>query len=209
MTKNKKGKALILIVDDDVSIRLLMRTSLQQAGYEVAEAGNGRQALELFEDLRPDALMLDVMMPELDGLATCIALRKLPGAKHTPVLMMTGLDDIESLHRAFEAGATDCITKPLNWVLLAYRLRYLLRANQAFRELDQSQMQLAEAQQLAKLGNWELNPDTEMLSGSAEFFRISGHEATEPAMALAQFMDRVSLPEPEGLAERFGRCHTE
>ena len=67
MTKNKKGKALILIVDDDASVRLLMRASLQQAGYEVAEAGNGRQALELFEDLRPDALMLDVMMPELDG----------------------------------------------------------------------------------------------------------------------------------------------
>ena len=199
MTKNKKGKALILIVDDDAPMRLLMRASLQQAGYEVAEAGNGRQALELFEDLRPDALMLDVMMPELDGLATCIALRKLPGAKHTPVLMMTGLDDIESLHRAFEAGATDCITKPLNWVLLAYRLRYLLRANQAFRELDQSQMQLAEAQQLAKLGNWELNPDTEMLSGSAEFFRISGHETTEPAMALAQFMNKVSLPDRKAL----------
>ncbi len=186
-----QNKALILIVDDDHTMRMLMRASLQQAGYEVVEAENGRRAIEQFGDLQPDAILLDVMMPELDGFETCEALRKLPGGAHTPVLMVTGLEDLESIHRAFEVGATDFITKPIHWVMLGYRVRYMLRASQVFLDLHQSQTQLAEAQQLAKLGNWVLYPEAEILSGSPEFFRISGLKDSVSGATLERFTDSV------------------
>ncbi len=194
---HRREKALILIVDGDVIMRDTMTVSLEQAGYLVAEAKNGRQALEQFEDLRPDAVLLDVMMPELDGYATCAALRQLPGGEHTPVLMVTNLDDIQSIHQAFDVGATDFITKPINWAMLGYRLRYLLRTSQAFLDLHRSQSQLAEAQQLAKLGNWELDLETETLIGSPEFFRISGLVPTADPISLEKFIQSIDPADRE------------
>ena len=137
MTATNEHHALILVVDDDVSLRMLMCAALQEIGYQVAEAENGRQALDLLESLRPDAILLDVMMPGLDGFETCKELRLQPGGEHTPVLMITGLEDVDSIHRAFEAGATDFISKPINWTMLGYRVRYMLRASKMTAELKQ------------------------------------------------------------------------
>ncbi len=170
---NKKD-SLILVVDDDMSMRMLMRAALEQAGFEVAEADNGLAALEVFERLQPAAVLMDVMMPEMDGFEGCRAIRKLPGGEHVPVLMVTGLDDIESIHQAFEAGATDFVTKPINWVMLGYRVRYMLRASEAFHDLHRSQDQLAMAQSLARLGNWVLDLDTRKIEYSQECRRLLG-----------------------------------
>ncbi len=71
--------------------------------------------------------MLDIVMPGMDGFAVCAAIRQSPAGEHTPIVMMTGLDDSDSINRAFEAGATTFITKPLNLVILTHRLRYILR----------------------------------------------------------------------------------
>lgn len=133
---------LIQVVDDDLAMRMLMRAALVKAGFEVAEAKNGMEAIAIFEQLRPDAMLLDVMMPEMDGYETCSAIRRLPGGDHTPVLMVTGLDDIESIHKAFEVKATDFITKPINWAILIYRVRYMLRANEAFQQVKKNQDQI-------------------------------------------------------------------
>ncbi len=187
-----QSNPLILIVDDDVSMRILMRASLEQAGYRVAEAENGRLAIEQFSKQKPDAILLDVMMPELDGFETCRVLRQLPDGEHTPVLMVTGLEDIQSIHKAFDAGASDFVTKPINWVLLGYRVRYLLRTNQAFLGLHSSQQQLAEAQQLAKLGTWELALESERLTGSVEFFRLCGLNPAADEVSLEQFLETVN-----------------
>src|SRR3989442_4967143 len=78
-------------------------------------------------------------MPKLDGFTTCAPLRTLPGGAHTPVLMVTGLDDLESINQAYEAGATDFITKPFNWTILGHRVRYLLRASRAVEALRKSE----------------------------------------------------------------------
>ncbi len=130
---------LILVVDDGMTIRLLVREALEQAGFLVEEAEDGRQALTMFQHLTPDLVLLDVMMPELDGFQTCTALRQLPTGEHIPIVMLTGLEDEGSIHRAYEVGATDFITKPINWVLLGHRVRYLLRASRAFDELRQNE----------------------------------------------------------------------
>lgn len=154
---------LILIVDDDFSIRLLMRTSLEKEGFRVAEAEDGLVAVSQFERLQPDAILLDVLMPKLDGFDTCRAIRKLANGIHTPILMVTGLEDLASIHHAFDSGATDFITKPINWPVLNYRVKYMLRASTAFFDVINQRKQiedLAFYDQLTGLANRTMFKDT-------------------------------------------------
>ena len=133
----------ILVIDDDPMIRLVVTMALQAVGLTTSEASSGEEGLRLFNEKGADAVLLDVMMPEgLDGFATCAEFRMLPGGQHIPVLMMTGLDDMASINHAFEAGATDFITKPVNIPLLGHRVRYMLRASHTTKSLVQSEQRL-------------------------------------------------------------------
>lgn len=140
---------LILVVDDGLTIRLLVRQALEQAGFAVEEAENGQHALEIFPCIRPDLVLLDVVMPVMDGFQTCEALRQTPQGEHLPIVMLTGLEDESSIDRAYEVGATDFITKPINWVLLGHRVRYLLRASRAIAEVRQSEDALRQEVQIS------------------------------------------------------------
>lgn len=164
MTGNITSHApLIQVVDDDLATRLLMRASLEKAGFQVAEAENGLVAVSDFEQLQPDAILLDVMMPKLDGFDTCRAIRKLTGGENTPILMVTGLEDLDAIHRSFDSGATDFITKPINWAVLNYRVKYMLRASEAFYDVINKQKQiqdLAFFDQLTGLANRTMFMDT-------------------------------------------------
>lgn len=138
MNEIAREKSVILVADDDESTRLVLRGFLENDGYTVFEATDGAQALSNFERLRPDLVILDAMMPVMDGFTTCARIRNLPGGGQAPVLMLTGLKDHKSLDLAFDAGATDFITKPILWKELGRRVRYLLRARQAELLLGQS-----------------------------------------------------------------------
>ncbi len=140
MSKDEQpDRPLALIVDDDVVLRPLLGEVLQQAGFTVEEAAEGEQALATFVRAQPDIILLDVMLPEMDGFTLCATIRALPGGEHTPVLMVTGLGDTESIRRAYEVGATDFIAKPLNWEILSHRVRYMLRASRAMEDLRQKE----------------------------------------------------------------------
>jgi len=130
---------LVLVVDDDSTMRFLARESLEQAGFAVVEAENGIQALSIFTTMRPQIIILDLLMPEMDGFDVCIALRQFKNGDTIPVLVMTSLDDIESINRAYEVGATDFITKPINWTVLSNRVRYMVRATHVADELRRSE----------------------------------------------------------------------
>ncbi len=117
----------ILLADDDVTIRFLMQAALEQAGFEVILASNGEEAIQLFNTSSPDMVMLDVEMPQMNGYQVCTYLRKQIG-NELPIIMVTGMDDVQSIDHAFEVGATDFIAKPINWNLINYRLLYLRRA---------------------------------------------------------------------------------
>lgn len=117
----------ILLADDDVTVRLLMQAALEKAGFEVTLACNGTEAIRLFETTSVDMIMLDVEMPDMDGYTVCSHVRRNIG-KELPIIMVTGMDDVQSINRAFEVGATDFIAKPINWNLLSYRILYLKRA---------------------------------------------------------------------------------
>jgi predicted signal transduction protein with EAL and GGDEF domain len=120
---------LVLVVDDDEAQRMIIRAALEKVEFTVVEAENGSVALEKFEEMRPDLVLLDIKMPVLDGYDTCKALRELPHGTHTPVVVVTSLDDMESVKRAYDVGATDFISKPINYLVVTHRLRYVLRAN--------------------------------------------------------------------------------
>jgi PAS domain S-box-containing protein len=120
-----------LIVDDDKTTRLLASAALQGAGFLVEDAECGTGAIAAFERFRPDIVLLDVLMEDMDGFAVCAALRGMVGGGGTPIMMMTVLDDVESINRAYEVGATDFVTKPFNCVILGHRARYMLRTIRA------------------------------------------------------------------------------
>ena len=124
----------ILVVDDDATARLLMRAALRKAGYEVSLASGGKEALSQFQADTFDMVMLDVDMPDMNGYEVCAALRQ-QSAALLPVLMVTGMDDVASVESAFNAGATDFISKPINWGLIGHRVKYLLKSRDALKEL--------------------------------------------------------------------------
>ena len=129
--------ATVLIVDDDAVARLMAREALEQSGITVIEAENGIEAVQRCSDDHPDIVLLDVQMPELDGFEACARMRNTPAGRDVPILMMTGLDDIDSINRAYEVGATDFVTKPINYLILAYRVRYMLRAKRVEQQVHQ------------------------------------------------------------------------
>jgi diguanylate cyclase (GGDEF)-like protein len=151
---------VILVVDDDFSARLQTRFSLENEGLTIAEAAGGAEAIAIFRQQPVDLVLLDVIMPEMDGFATCRALRELPGGRHVPVVMVTGLEDADTITAAFDAGATDFISKPINLLVLGYRVRYWLRSGAILNELHSSQQRLVKAQQIARLGHWDLDLDS-------------------------------------------------
>ncbi|HEY9748294.1 MAG TPA: response regulator, partial [Allocoleopsis sp.] len=128
---------LILVVDDNKAARSLLRETMEEEGYRVAEARDGEQCLTIYTRLRPDIVLLDAVMPVLDGFTCCRQLKALPGGDRIPVLMITGLDDEASVDQAFAAGATDYVTKPIHWAVLRQRVRRLIQASQAMAELHQ------------------------------------------------------------------------
>ena len=141
-----------LVIDDDSVVRLLSREVLEQSGWVVDEAENGRLGLEAFVRQCPDLVLLDILMPEMEGFAVCTELRQLPEGLHVPVLIMTGLEDYQSITQAYDVGATDFIVKPINVLLLGHRVRYMLRASQAMRDLRDSQSKLVQARDAALEG---------------------------------------------------------
>lgn len=169
----------VLLVDDDEVNLLLTTIALRDRGFAITEASSGEQALHMMADWLPDVVVLDAVMPGLDGFATCHELRQMPGYESVPVLMLTGLDDDASITRAYEAGATDFFVKCTQWSLLSGRLRYLLRASRTRHELERSKGKLARAQDLARMGSFDWRKGLGDIVVSVEGLRVFGLGATD------------------------------
>lgn len=163
---------VILVVDDEEINRIFVREALEQVGFHVCEASNGVHALEQFSRQRPDLIIMDVMMPEMDGFSTCAQLRESSKGNRVPILIMTALEDDVSISQAYDYGATDFITKPIHARLLAHRVQYMLRGSITLNALLRSEARLGLAQRIAKVGNWEWNPTTGQFRVSPELCRL-------------------------------------
>ncbi len=149
----------ILLVDDDLVVRAKVSESLEQDGFEVILAKNGDDGIAAYQAHRPDLILVDAVMPILDGFEFCEQLKNL-GERLTPILMITSLDDNDSVDRAFASGATDYITKPINLSILRQRVRNLVNQSHLIKhqlsELQQANQNLkllANIDSLTKLSN--------------------------------------------------------
>ncbi|MDQ2823003.1 MAG: EAL domain-containing protein [Pseudomonadota bacterium] len=156
---NPSARGVVLVADDDPVMRMLMVEMLRQVGLDAIEAADGAEALAQARVLVPDLVMLDVDMPNMDGFAACRAIRELDNGATVPIIMVTGGDDIEAVTSAYDAGATDFVSKPINWPILGHRVLYVLRASDAIVRL-----RIADAHNRAVLA---AIPDT--------FFRMDKH----------------------------------
>jgi diguanylate cyclase (GGDEF)-like protein len=198
----------VLVVDDDPLVQLLVHEALARTGMRIEEAGEGRQAIESVRRAPPDLVILDIELPDLDGLETCRAMRELPGGRELPVMILTAHSDSETIDRAFEVGATDFINKPIDLQLLQHRVRFLMRAHSAFSDLTRtlsdlrsSEKRLANAQRLARVGSWEWVPDTEEMLWSEEVYRIFKIPQRAGSSTYEAFLDVVH-PEDRPVLEK-------
>ena len=118
---------LVLIADDDPDLRDILRSILEPEGFRVIEAGDGQKALELIKTAHPDLLILDFVMPRLDGPQVCAALRKDLLLRHVPIIMLTGRGEVQDKVHGIEAGADDYLVKPFEPQELLARVRMILR----------------------------------------------------------------------------------
>ena len=152
-----------LLADDDAGIQLTLRALLEKKGYEVTTVGNGVEAVDAISNNEFNIVLLDIRMPQMDGFEACQTIRELENGKNVPILMLTGQDDTESIKKAFELGATDFVAKPINLVLMGFRIDYIVRASNIAEELRKAQNRSNHAQRIANLGHIEWNLDREML----------------------------------------------
>ena len=125
----------ILVVDDDRTMRMALVDAFLKENYEVEEASNGMHALNICKRRMPDLVLMDAVMPELDGFDACQMIRDTAQGADIPVLMVTALEDEDSIVRAFSSGATDYIAKPINFSVMKQRVARLIKANKAEKDV--------------------------------------------------------------------------
>lgn len=139
-----KNQNKILIVEDDVESVDLLKYFLKPENYNIEVAINGKDALDVFRRFSPDLVILDVMLPEIDGFSICTTLKNNPETRHVPIIIMTALKELKDKIKALESGADDFITKPFDSLELLARVRSLLKAKNYFDDLQYSNEQLKE-----------------------------------------------------------------
>lgn len=166
--------AIVLVIDDDPFFRRLVRDNLEEIGLEVYEATDAVSGLAAIGVHAPDIVLLDVVMPGISGFEACRQARQLPNMQFCPIVMLTSLEDMDSVTQAYEVGATDFVSKPINWPLLQHRVRFILKAAESFRSVMKSDLQMANAQRISSIGSWEWNVKADTMSWSNEMYRICG-----------------------------------
>ncbi|GAB0151039.1 EAL domain-containing protein [Marinobacterium sp. BA1] len=208
LNTNDAEASRILVVDDDLTTRLTLTKIIQKEGHEVFQALNGQAALEWLETHSiPDLVLLDVVMPDMDGFEVCEHIRKLDA--NVPIVMLTGLDDVTAVDNAFAKGATDFITKPINWALLIRRVRYSLRTYRITCALDQVRTMQNEAQGVAQLGFFEWCPKTDTLDWAPGLIELFQLPETVSQMGLEGYLQRVESGQREHVRQQLEKLLTD
>jgi diguanylate cyclase (GGDEF)-like protein len=203
------GARRVLVVDDDPVLRLLASRCLTAMGLAVEQAEDGPSAIAAVSRAVPQLVLLDVEMPGLDGFQTCAELRRQLSQRELAILIATGHTDKATIDRAFEVGATDFVSKPLDWPLLQHRVRFLLRAHDAFAELSESEHRLSNAQRLARIGDWEWDLEEREMLWSAQVYEILGVPQGPDAASLAAYFGAIHPEDRPAVEKALGAAATE
>ncbi len=187
----------ILLIDDDPGFRLITSSVLRAATFIVDEVGNGVEGIKQVKKQLPDIILLDAIMTDVDGFETCRLLRQDPTLTDIPIIMATGMDDLESINKAFAAGATDFIAKPINYPILIQRLNFGLRAGQVTAELRSSKLQLSAAQRIARLGYWTWDTQRDQFTISDQLAQLCGIDLDTFDGSLSGFIQLVHVKDRE------------
>jgi len=176
----EKGIGTVLVADPEATSRENSARTLRERGFRVALAANGQEALYKFMLLKPGLVLLDTNLPTFDGFQTCTALRQDPRGKDVPILLIMSANSPEAFSKGYQAGATDFITKPVNWLILAQRTSFILRASKALEELKKSEVGLDDAQRLARMGSWAWDAQSQEVEWSTGLTRLLGLPSEAP-----------------------------
>lgn len=207
------SKPLILAVEDEPSSLMILRATLEKAGFEVITAVNGQEALDRFTADHPELILLDVSMPILDGIEVCRRIRAMDEGKNIPIIMTTGMDDLTSINDSYNAGATDFIHKPIHWAILPHRVNYALRSSRNLLRMRKSEIQLANSQQLAHLGSWEMDREykegtlvSESFTCSEETYRLLNKAVGVSRLKAGDFFSSTSGQDARSVLRRLIRA---
>ena len=164
-------KPLFFVVDDDAVTRLMLCRFLEKIGYLTMAMSDGAEAVAAFDEHLPDIVLMDAKMPSMNGFDACALMKGRPGGERVPVLMITGLNDDESVDRAYQAGAADFITKPIHWAILRNRVGYLLQHIESERRLFLA----SSVYENTNEGIVVTDPDGHIQSVNPAFTRITGY----------------------------------
>ena len=157
------GRSRVLVVEDNSVERQLISKILRNEEFEVLAVHCGEAVLAAIHDFKPDIVLLDSILPDVDGFEVCRQIRSTVTLEYLPVTMLTALDDLIFIAKAYDAGATDFFSKPVKPLVLAQRIRFSLRYNDMVRALKISQRSLGRVQTLARLGSWEYDESNQRL----------------------------------------------
>ncbi|MDJ0832297.1 MAG: EAL domain-containing protein [Gammaproteobacteria bacterium] len=184
-------KSRLLLVDDDAGFRLTTREALTGLGYQVIEADSARQALARLQQQPVDLVLLDAIMPEMNGFELCAHIQESAELRRIPVVLVTGLDDMDSINQAFDSGAAGFTHKPLNYTLLDHQIRFQIRASKVARDLHESSERLISAQKMAGLGYWRWDTQQDRFMISDQLQHMLDREANGNVTSLQDFLAYV------------------
>lgn len=184
----------VLYADDDPILREFAVVHLSTESAEVVTAEDGVAALQSIEESLPDILLLDLEMPRMDGFEALQRLRANPSTERLPIIVVTGREDVAAIDRAFEAGATAFVAKPINWRLLSYQIRYVHRSHL-------TEERLARAAAEARAGESRARRLMARIAGEGQRF-IAAALAAAPALRpratdFADALEGAVAPEPQ------------
>ncbi|MBK8815315.1 MAG: EAL domain-containing protein [Methylococcaceae bacterium] len=191
-TEKTETKNKILLIDDEPGFRMITGSVLRNEGFIVDEADSGGDGLKQVKKQIPDLILLDAVMPDLDGFETCRLFRQDQTLTDIPIIMVTGMDDIDSINKAFQSGATDFVAKPIiNYPILVQRVNFGLRTGQVTAELRKSKLQLSAAQRIARLGYWMWDTQRDQFTISDQLAQLCGIDLNRFEGSLGSFIKLI------------------
>ncbi len=190
----------ILVVDDDVTFLLIAQKVMEKSGFIVSTCTSGEDALEVFHEIEPDLVLLDINLPGMRGTEVCRELRRTMDGSVLPILLVTAGGDQDAIASGYDAGATDFLTKPLDWTLFSHRANYLVEAGRGLSELRYNRASLATAQRIAKLGSFTYEADASESLWSSELYSILGLDPKHDPASKELFSELIHPDDQEHVA---------